>query len=344
MNKLIVSSSPHSKSQRTTPFFMQDVILALIPVLIAGVVFFSFRALAVVLVSVLSCVFFELLYTKLMKKPTTIKDCSAIVTGLILGMNLPVSVPLYLPVIGSAFAIIVVKMLYGGLGKNVVNPAAAARVFLFICYSKAMSTWIAPVTSAGENASTLPLFANVDVVSTATPLSYLKNADQAASLAAHHSLMDLFVGNTGGCIGETCAILLILGGLFLLVRKVITWHIPVSFIGTVAVLTYLFPKYSTISRFDFMLYHLLSGGLLLGAIFMATDFATSPTTRRGRLIYGCGCGILTVIIRYFGGYPEGVSFSILIMNFFAWYIDQKTMPKKFGGEKRGLAFFKQKAK
>lgn len=344
MEKLIVSSSPHIKSQRTTPFFMQDVVLALMPVLIMGVVYFSFRALLIVLVSVLSCVFFELLYTKLAKKPTTIKDWSAVVTGLILGLNLPVTVPVYLPVIGGAFAIIVTKMLYGGLGKNVVNPAAAARVFLFICYSKAMSTWVEPITSAGENASSLPLFTNVDIVSSATPLAYLKDAEQITSLAGHYSLMELFTGNTGGCIGETCAILLILGGIFLLARKVITWHIPVSFIGTVALITFIFPKYTTIPRLDFMLYHLLSGGLLLAAIFMATDFATSPTTRVGRIIYGCGCGVLTVIIRYFGGYPEGASFAILIMNFFAWYIDQHTLPKKFGGEKFALSFIKKKTK
>ncbi len=344
MEKLIVSSSPHVKSQRTTPFFMQDVVLALIPVLIMGVVYFSYRALLIVLISVLSCVLFELLYTKLTKKSTTIRDWSAVVTGLILGLNLPVGVPIYLPVIGAAFAIIIAKMLYGGLGKNIVNPAAAARIFLFICYSKSMSVWVAPVTATGQNASSLPLFANVDVVSSATPLTYLKDADQITTLAGHYSVMDLFVGSTGGSIGETCAILLILGGIFLLARKVITWHIPVSFIGTVALLTFLFPKYTTISRIDFMLYHLLSGGLLLGAIFMATDFATSPTTRVGRVIYGCGCGVLTVIIRYFGGYPEGVSFAILIMNFFAWYIDQHTFPKKFGGEKFALKFIKKKTK
>ncbi len=344
MEKLLVSSSPHVKSQRTTHFFMQDVILALMPVLIMGVVFFSYRALVVVSLSVVSCVFFEALYNKILKMPSTIKDGSAVVTGLILGLNLPVTIPVYLPIIGAAFAIIVVKMLYGGLGKNIVNPAAAARIFLFICYSKSMSTWVAPVTELGQNAADLSLFANVDLVSTATPLTYLKDAGRIVSLAANYSLMDLFIGRVGGCIGETCAILLILGGLFLLARKVITWHIPVSFIGTVALLTFVFPKYTTISRVDFMLYHLLSGGLLLGAIYMATDFATSPTTRLGRIIYGCGCGVLTVIIRYFGGYPEGVSFAILIMNFFAWYIDQRTMPKKFGGEKRGLGFLKKESK
>ncbi len=344
MEKLIVSSSPHIKSQRTTPFFMQDVVLALVPVLIMGVIYFSLRALLVVLISVLSCVFFEALYNRLMHKPSTIKDWSAVVTGLILGMNLPVTVPVYLPVIGAAFAIIVVKMLYGGLGKNIVNPAVAARVFLFICYSKAMATWVEPITAVGENASSLPLFANVDVVSAATPLTYLKDANQITSLMGRYSIMELFVGNIGGCIGETCSILLILGGIFLLARKVITWHIPVSFIGTVAIITFIFPKYTTIPRLDFMLYHLLSGGLLFGAIFMATDFATSPTTRVGRIIYGCGCGVLTVVIRYFGGYPEGVSFAILIMNFFAWYIDQNTFPKKFGGEKFAFKYFKKKTK
>ena len=344
MEKLIVSSSPHVKSQRTTPFFMQDVVLALVPVLIMGVVYFSIRALLIVAISVLSCVFFELLYTKLMKKPTTIKDWSAVVTGLILGLNLPVGTPIYLPIIGAAFAIIIVKMLYGGLGKNIVNPAVAARVFLFICYSKSMSSYTAPITATGQNASDLPLLANVDVVSSATPLVYLKDAKEITILPSHYSLMDLFVGNIGGCIGETCAVLLILGGIFLLARKVITWHIPVSFIGTVALLTFLFPKYTTISRVDFMLYHILSGGLLFAAIFMATDFATSPTTRTGRIIYGCGCGVLTVIIRYFGGYPEGVSFAILLMNFFAWYIDQHTFPKKFGGEKFAFNFIKKKIK
>ncbi len=335
MEKLIVSSSPHIKSQRTTPFFMQDVILALMPVLIMSVVYFSWRALIIVAVSVISCVGFEWLYTKMLKRPTTIGDCSAVVTGLLLGFNLPVTVPIYLPVIGAAFAIIVVKMLYGGLGKNIANPAVSARIFLFISFSKSMSNWVAPTTAVGTNASSLPLFSNVDVVSTATPLAYLKDGDKITSIFTDFSLGKLFAGATGGCIGETCSILLLLGGIFLLCRKVITWHIPVSFLGTVAVLTYAFPKYTTIPRFDFMMYHLLSGGLMLGAFFMATDYATSPTTHKGRLIYGCGCGVLTVIIRYFGGYPEGVSFAILIMNFFAWYIDQRTIPHKFGGEPRG---------
>lgn len=344
MENLIISSSPHVKSQRTTHFFMQDVILALIPVLIAGVVFFSYRALVLVLISVISCVFFEGLYSKLLNKPSTLKDYSAVVTGLILGLNLPVGVPIYFPIIGAAFAIIVVKMIFGGLGKNIVNPATAARVFLSICFTKSMTTWVAPVTAIGENAGSLSLFGNVDVVSSATPLTYLKDAHQISSLMMHYSITDLFIGSVGGCIGETCSILLLLGGLFLLVRKVITWHIPVSFVGTVAVLTFLFPQYTTISRIDFMSYHLLSGGLLFGAIYMATDFTTSPTTRLGRIIYGCGCGLITVIIRYFGAYPEGVSFAILIMNFFAWQIDQYTLPKKFGGEKRGFIFRKKTRK
>ena len=344
MENLIISSSPHVKSQRTTHFFMQDVILALMPVLIAGVVFFSYRALVLVLISVISCVFFEGLYSKLLNKPSTLKDYSAVVTGLILGLNLSVGVPIYFPIIGAAFAIIVVKMIFGGLGKNIVNPAAAARVFLSICFTKSMTTWVAPVTAIGENAGSLSLFGNVDVVSSATPLTYLKDAHQISSLMMHYSITDLFIGSVGGCIGETCSILLLLGGLFLLVRKVITWHIPVSFVGTVAVLTFLFPQYTTISRIDFMSYHLLSGGLLFGAIYMATDFTTSPTTRLGRVIYGCGCGLITVIIRYFGAYPEGVSFAILIMNFFAWQIDQYTLPKKFGGEKRGFIFRKKTTK
>ena len=341
MEKLIVSSSPHVKSQRTTHFFMQDVILALIPAVIMSVIYFSLRALFVVAISVCSAVLFELLYTKLTRKPTTIGDCSAIVTGLLLGMNLPVTVPLYLPVIGAAFAIVVVKMLYGGLGKNIANPAIAARIFLFISYSKAMTNWVAPTTSVGQNASSLPLFANVDAISAATPLSYLKDGDKITSIFTNFSLGKMFAGSTSGCIGETCAVLLLLGGIFLLCRKVITWHIPVSFIGTVAFITFVFPKYTTIPRLDFMLYHLLGGGLMLGAFFMATDYATSPTTPKGRIIYGCGCGVLTVLIRYFGGYPEGVSFAILIMNFFAWYIDGKTIPHKFGGESGGFKWLQK---
>ena len=344
MESLIVSSSPHIKSKRTTRFFMQDVVLALMPAVIMSAVYFSWRALILVSISVASCILFEFLYTKILKKPTTIGDWSAVVTGLLLGMNLPVAAPLYIPVIGAAFAIIVVKMLYGGLGKNIANPAIAARIFLFISYSKVMTTWVAPTTAAGQNASSIPLFANVDVVSTATPLTYLKDAEKITSIFRHFSIGKLFAGNYAGCIGETCSILLLLGGLFLLARKVISWHIPVSFIGTVALITFVFPKYSTVPRFEYMLFHLLSGGLMLGAFFMATDYATSPTTPKGRIIYGCGCGLLTVLIRYFGGYPEGVSFAILIMNFFAWYIDHHTIPHKFGGEKRVFHGFKKAKK
>ena len=313
---------------------MRDVIIALTPALLGSILFFSYRALVIVAISVLSCVVFEFLFNLLMKKRQTIGDLSAVVTGMILGFNLPVSVPLWMPVVGAAFAILVVKMLYGGLGKNIANPALTARIFLFMSFSGAMTKWV-PINSAVKNtAEKLPLFANVDVdaVASATPLSYLKNGD--ARILGNVPVFDAFVGTVSGCIGETSALLLIIGGLYLLYKKIITWHIPVSFLGTVAILTLLFPNMSGVTNVQFMLYHLFSGGLMLGAIFMATDYATSPVTPMGRIIYGIGCGAITVFIRYFGGYPEGVSFAILIMNFFAWFIDKHTIPTKFGGEKK----------
>ncbi len=336
-----VSSSPHIKDTKTTRSVMADVIFALIPALIGSVLFFSFRALVIVAISVASCVLFEYLYNLIMKKPQSIGDLSAVVTGILLGFNLPVAAPVWLAVIGAAFAIIVVKMLYGGLGKNIANPAICGRIFLFLSFSSYMTTWIKADGALDHTAYTLPLFKNVgvDIVSSATPLSYLKNGD--VTILKNIPISSTFYGNIGGCIGETSAILLLLGGIYLIYKRVITWHIPVSMLGTVAVITFIFPNMTDISRFQFMSYNLFGGGLMLAAIFMATDYATSPVTPLGRIIYGVGIGLITVFIRYFGGYPEGVSFAVLIMNFFTWFIDKHTIPTKFGGEKKYAKLFKK---
>ncbi len=337
-----VSSSPHIKDTKTTQTIMRDVIFALLPALIGSVIFFSFRAFVIVAISVISCVFFEFLYNRLMHKKQTIGDLSAVVTGILLGFNLPVAAPVWLVVIGAAFAIVVVKMLYGGLGKNIANPAICGRILLILSFSGYMTKWIHADGALDHTAQGLPLFANVgaDVVSSATPLEYLKNGN--ASIIKDIPLSTTIIGNVGGCIGETSAILLIIGGIYLLYKRVITWHVPVSFISTVAIITFLFPKTTAISNVQFMLYSVFSGGLILGAIFMATDYATSPVTPIGKIIYGIGCGLITVFIRYFGGYPEGVSFAILIMNFFTWFIDEHTTPTKFGGEKKYAKLFKKK--
>lgn len=340
MSKLYyVSSSPHIKDNKTVTTVMRDVIIALTPALLGSILFFSFRALVIVAISVLSCVLFEFLYNFLLKKEQTVHDISAVVTGMLLGFNMPVTVPVWLPVIGAAFAILVVKMLYGGIGKNIVNPALAGRIFLFLSFSGYMTKWVTVNSALDKTVTSLPLFANTDIVSSATPLFYLKNGD--TQILNSVPLSSAFIGTVGGCIGETSAVLLIIGGLYLIYKRVITWHIPVSFLGTVALITFLFPHFNNISRIQFMLYNLFSGGLMLGAIFMATDYATSPITPRGRIIYGVGCGLITVFIRYFGGYPEGVSFAILLMNFLVWFIDKNTIPTKFGGEKKYVKLFRK---
>ena len=324
---LTMTASPHVKSPIKTKNIMADVIIALMPALVWAIYIFGFRALTITAVSVLSCVVFEYLYRKLMKKTNTVSDLSAAVTGILLAYSLPVSVPLWLPVIGSFFAIVIVKQLYGGIGKNIINPALAARVFLFIAYPTELTAFTAP----GEHLS--PFAINVskaasDVAAGATPLVNMKNgimpdADITATL----------IGNIPGTIGEVSATLLILTGLYLMIKKVITWHIPVTYIATVAIITLIFPL-GDISGVSSMLLHLFSGGLMLGAFFMATDYVTSPATNLGRIIYGVGCGLITVFIRYFGGYPEGVSFAILIMNLFVWYLDKATKPRVFGGAKK----------
>lgn len=312
MPKLLsVSSSPHIKGLDTTQSIMLDVIIALLPACIWGVYTFGMNALFMMLVSVASAVLFEAAFELITHRSITVGDMSAAVTGLLIAMNLSAKVPLWIPIAGSFFAIVVVKQIFGGIGKNIVNPALAARVFMFAWPSE-MGTFTEPM--------------DADIIASATPLASLKSG-----LIPEAGLADMFFGNISGCIGEVSALLLIIGGVYLLLRRVITWHIPVAYIGAVAILTFVFPQAGE-SAATFMLYELLSGGLMLGAIFMATDYATSPMTNTGKLIYGAGCGLITVFIRYFGNYPEGVSFSILIMNLLVWYIDKATWPRKFGGK------------
>lgn len=319
---LTVSPSPHMKHPDTITSIMGDVIIALLPALAWGVYMFGGRALFVVLISVVSCVLFEAAAQFILKKPVTVRDLSAAVTGVLLAMNLSPAVPLWLPVAGAFFAVVVVKQLFGGIGKNIVNPALAARVFLF-AWPGEMGIFVEPKSALSAFKINLD---SADVVASATPLVSLKQG-----VLPNVSVFDLIIGNTGGTIGEISAFLLAAGGIYLIVRKVITWHIPAAYIGTVALIAFFFPQNNL--SLDFMLCEILSGGLFLGAIFMATDYVTSPITAKGKLIYGAGCGLITIFIRYFGGYPEGVSFSILIMNLLVWYIDKFTKPVRFGGGK-----------
>lgn len=317
------SYQPQVRTNTDTSRIMLDVLIALVPAIVVGVLVFGFKALALLVVSVISAVFFEWGYRKLMKKPSSIGDLSACVTGVLLVLCLPVDAPLWMPVVGTFFAIVVVKQLYGGLGKNFMNPALAGRAFLFFSWTSTMTKW------------------TFDGVTMATPLSILKEGGDVA--AEGYDLLNMFLGNMPGSIGEVSALALIVGGIYLLVRKVINWRIPVAFIGTVAILTLIFPR-NGYSNIDWMMYNLLSGGLFLGAIFMATDYSSSPVTLNGQLLYGFGCGALTVLIRYFGGFPEGVSFAILIMNLCAWAIDKGTRGRQFGVTKEDLKAAKKAAK
>lgn len=322
---LTVSPSPHIRHGDTTRSIMTDVIIALLPALVWGVICFGLRALAVVLISVASAVLFEFAFEKLLKRSVTIGDFSAALTGLLLGLNLPATVPYWIPVVGSFFAIVVVKQLFGGIGKNFMNPALAARVFLFAWPSE-MTTFTEPFRRLGVFASGEDI---ADVVATATPLTSLKDG-----ALPDIPWVDLITGKCGGTIGEVSSVLLIIGGIYLIVRKVISWHIPVSLIGTVAILAAVFPQNDDIIAFVFS--EIFSGGLILAAFFMATDYVTSPITAKGRLIFGVGCGAIIIFIRYFGNYPEGASFAVLIMNTLVYYIDKFTRPRVFGKEKGGV--------
>ena len=315
--ELTVSSSPHAHQEATTKTIMRDVLIALIPAMLFAIYNFGIRALTVTAVSVAACYGFEKLWNILMKKHDKTYDLSACVTGVLLAFVCPVTVTYWQIILGAAFAILLVKMLFGGLGRNVVNPALAGRAFM-MSWPVAMSTWIVP----GLKNAASP-FGVADIATAATPLA---NMHQGAMPV--ESWTQLFWGNIGGCIGETSAVMLLIGLVYLLWRKVIKITIPAAYIGTVAVLTLLFPMGN--NNLEWMLCHLFGGGLMLGAIFMATDYVTSPLTSKGQLIYGIGCGALTVLIRYFGGYNEGVSYAILIMNTCVVLLDRIGRPTKFG--------------
>ena len=321
--KLIATSNPHIRSNETTRSIMLDVIIAMLPALVWSVIVFGVKALTLTVVSVLGCVFWEWLYRKLMKKPQSVGDLSAVVTGMLLAFVCPSTTPYWMIIIGGFFSIVVVKQLFGGIGKNFVNPALAGRAFLLGSYAGTMTFWVDPA----QNKAPL-MGSTVDVITHATPLSYMKNGDMAG-LKEAYSLADVFLGKIGGSLGEISALLLIIGGLYLIWRKVINWQTPVAYIATVAVITFLFPK-GDAGNLEWMLYSLFSGGLMLGAFFMATDYATSPVTKKGQLIFGIGCGLFTVLIRYFGSYNEGVCYSIMVMNLCVALIDKYTKPTRFG--------------
>ena len=322
--ELTISSSPHAHSPLTTQVIMRDVLIALAPALVGSVYFFGFRALMVALVSMAACVLFEWGYCKITKTHCKVYDMSAMVTGLLLAFVCPVTIPYWCIILGDFFAIIVVKQLFGGIGRNIMNPALAARAFLF-SWPVIMNTW---VKVGFENAA--GILSTADAVTAATPMASLHQKVLPAE-----SVMDLFLGNVGGSMGETSALLLLIGFVYLLLRKVVTLRIPLSFVGTVAVLTLLFPQGN--DRAMWCASQVFSGGLMLGALFMATDYVTSPVTHLGQILFGIGCGVLTVLIRYFGGYPEGVSFAILVMNACVVLLDRLGRPKKFGAPRKEAA-------
>ncbi len=319
--KLIASSNPHIRNNEDTRSIMLDVIIALCPALAWSIYRFGFRALLAAAVSVGSAMCWEWLYRKALKKPQTLGDLSAAVTGLLLSMVCPVTLPYWMLVLGNFFAIVVVKQLYGGLGKNFMNPALAGRAALVACYASQMTSWIDP------NAGWAPLnLHGADVVTAATPMAMI--GEDFAGLTATYSVSDMFIGFVGGSAGEISSMMLLIGGLYLIFRKVISWHIPVAYIGSVALLALIFPHGN--DPVQYMLYSLFGGGLMLGAFFMATDYVTSPVTKKGQLIFGVGCGLITVFIRTFGSFPEGVCYSILLMNCTVWIIDKHVKPTRFG--------------
>lgn len=314
MGKLIVSASPHFHGKDSTQSIMRDVLIALAPATIAAIVLFGLGALLNIVLCVASCILSEFLFNLIVKKKQTISDLSAAVTGLLLALNLSLGANPWHCIVGSVFAIVVVKCLFGGLGCNFANPAITARIFLLVAFT----------ASVGGGSNTL---FQTDLVSSATPLEIIKGGGNLSSLP---SLLDMFLGNRGGAIGETCALALILGGIYLVVRRVISWHTPVIFVGTVFVLSLIIKQDLTVA-----LYEVLSGGLLIGAIFMATDYATTPANKLGKMVFALGCGVITVLIRFWGDYPEGFSFAILIMNILSPYIERACAAKPFGkGGKR----------
>ncbi len=322
--KLQITVSPHIRSSVTTGSIMLDVIIALCPALAASVWLFGPRALYITAICVLSCILCELAFELITRRTPTIGDLSAIVTGMLLAFNLPVTIPEWQAVIGSIVAIVVVKQLFGGIGCNFANPAITARIVLLLSFSGTMTNWTKPAGFSGG-----------ELVSSATPL--------VAEPGAAPSLYDLFLGKHGGCLGETCALALLIGGVYLLIRKVITWQTPVAFIGTVFLISFFAGDCSAPAA----LYQILSGGLMLGAFFMATDYATSPPTAAGKLVFGIGCGLITAAIRLWGTYPEGVSFAILFMNILTPYITKLCARKVFGAvpaKKAGAGSAKERSR
>ncbi len=311
--KLIVSSAPHMVSPISTTKIMSLVLIALIPAFAAGIYQFGYRAAMLTIVCVAACLLFEYLMNKIMKKEQTVGDMSAVVTGVLLAFNLPAGLPYWIAIVGCFAAIVVVKQLFGGIGQNLVNPAVTARIFLFIAFATEMTTW---PTARGMN---------VDAVTSATPLGQLSQGGMDAVTVSN---LDLFLGNTGGCIGEVSALALLIGGIFLIATRVITWHIPVTFLATVAACGLLW------GGADGMVFHLCAGGVMLGAFFCATDYVTSPTLPMGKIIFGIGCGLFTMLIRLFASYPEGVSFAILLMNILTPYIDRIAEGAKFKAPKK----------
>ena len=322
--ELTISSSPHVHSPVTTRTIMRDVLIGLAPAMIMAVVFFGLRALTVTAVSVLACYIFEKLWVKMMKQDDKTYDLSFAVTGVLLAFVCPPTIAYWQIVLGALFAIVLVKMLFGGIGRNIVNPALAGRAFMF-SWPVAMSTWV----QVGW-ANQASVFSTADIVTAATPLAAMHQGQMPAE-----SVLDMFLGNIGGCIGETSALALLIGFAYLLARKVISPRIPLFYIGTVAVLSFIFPMGN--DRLAWMAAQLFGGGLMLGAIFMATDYVTSPITKLGQVVYAVGCGVLTIVIRYFGGYNEGVSYAILIMNTCVVLLDRIGRPTKYGAPQKEAA-------
>lgn len=312
---LNMSSSPHITGRDTTRRIMIDVVIALVPAIISGVYFYGARTLAILITSVVSCVLWEYISQKVMKKNITISDFSAVVTGVLLALNMPPSIPLWIVAVGGFLAIVLIKQLFGGIGQNFMNPALGARVILLLSWTQQMTNWINPAAP--------------DVVTGATPLEALKKGAEIVEVV-RPGYLELFLGVPIGCIGETSVLALLIGGLYLIYRKVISPAIPVSFIGTAALLGLIFGGDKLFAG-DF-LYHILAGGLVLGAFFMATDYSTSPVTTKGKVIMGIGCGLITMVIRLYANYPEGVSFAILLMNLLTPMIDRFAVPVSFGGE------------
>ena len=311
-SSIIVSGTPHVRSKESIQSIMRDVVIALIPASVMGIYYFGIKALMLIIVSIVSSVVFEWGYEKILKKPVTISDFSAILTGLLLALNLPATASWWVPVVGSFIAIVIAKQFYGGLGQNFINPALIGRAFLVAAY---------PTQTTGAAFATGRMV--VDAATYATPLAELK---AGTAIVNADAIKNALIGNVGGTIGETCAIALIIGGIYLLVKHVISWRIPVVYIVVVFILTSLMRGNGFLGG----VYEIFCGGLMLGAIFMATDYVTSPISAKGQVIFAIGCGVLTSLIRVYGGYPEGVSYSILIMNLAVPLIDRVTRPRIFG--------------